>query len=424
MDIFMTKTNTKTIICCIYFALVCCVKAAEPDKSAEFTQRAKQSVYTLTRSENGYSGAGWDFLLSEGQAAQFFLLGEEHGIAENPEFSGALFDALTDSGYEHFAIEISPPMAAVLEQAAAMGLPELKAFFRQPDGNTAFFGMLEEAKMLVQVMQAAGPRNNVLWGLDYEVLGDIYLIRQLAAREKPAGAQEAFANLEQNANEARKRFSQTRNPYDLFSFSASPTLVEAVINAWPDADPATSRILNTLLETYRINQLWVREKAWESNYWRAQLLRRNMLEYWQEYLHKTTKPRVFFKFGSSHMIRGRSMTGVYDLGNLLPELAAAEKGNSFQLLVLPGRTSKTAVFNPVNMNFEAGVPKDSYAKGLERLTDLASENQFTVFNLRPLRALARSKYSFLTPELIRVIHGFDALLIMNGSTPSRNLLEK
>src|SRR5688572_8109048 len=42
--------------------------------------------------EGGPAGAGWDWLVREARAAQFTLIGEEHGIVETARFSAALFD--------------------------------------------------------------------------------------------------------------------------------------------------------------------------------------------------------------------------------------------------------------------------------------------------------------------------------------------
>src|SRR5450432_168738 len=54
-----------------------------------------------------FSGPAWDILLREGQSAYFFLLGEEHGVAQIPALTSQLLLALKPSGYQRLAIEIS-----------------------------------------------------------------------------------------------------------------------------------------------------------------------------------------------------------------------------------------------------------------------------------------------------------------------------
>src|SRR6185295_18154521 len=44
----------------------------------QLAERARESRLSVNFDGRGFSGAGWDRLISEGAAAQFFLLGEEH----------------------------------------------------------------------------------------------------------------------------------------------------------------------------------------------------------------------------------------------------------------------------------------------------------------------------------------------------------
>src|SRR5690606_38237303 len=95
-------------------------------------------------------------------------------------------------------------------------------------------------------------------------------------------------------------------------------------------------ILATLEETLEINKLWVTGEAWRSNERRAAHLRSNFLRHWKQASQAGEAPRVLLKFGASHVVRGRNMSDVFDIGALLPDLAAMEGRPSFGLLVLPG----------------------------------------------------------------------------------------
>ena len=55
------------------------------------TEIIEANRYPLVYDCEGFSGAGWDFLSSEAHYAHYFLIGEEHGIAENPILAAALF---------------------------------------------------------------------------------------------------------------------------------------------------------------------------------------------------------------------------------------------------------------------------------------------------------------------------------------------
>ena len=61
-------------------------------------------------------------------------------------------------------------------------------------------------------------------------------------------------------------------------------------------------------------------------------------------------------------------------------------------------------------------------EGLGPITSQPFPAGFTLIDLRPLRSLfsaARTKKS--DPEIMRIVHGFDAILVLTGSHPSQML---
>jgi hypothetical protein len=47
---------------------------------------------------------------------------------------------------------------------------------------------------------------------------------------------------------------------------------------------------------------------------------------------------------------------------------------------------------------------------------------FTLIDLRPIRPLVfGARHKALDADLVRVIHGFDSLLVLSGSNPSQSL---
>jgi len=171
------------------------IAQAAPDRDARLADVVAANRFRIDRDRGAFSGPGWDRLLAAGRSAHFFLIGEEHGIAENPEMAAALFSALVPAGYARLGIEISPPMATELDGAAANGPDGIRELFADPGARVAFFGMREEAEMIAAVRRAVPGRAPVLWGMDYEVVGDRRLVALLAAARKPASAEAAFADL-------------------------------------------------------------------------------------------------------------------------------------------------------------------------------------------------------------------------------------
>lgn len=402
---------------------LCAQETASKSKEDKLYERAAANRLALEFDGKSFSGPAWDRLLEEGKVAQFFLVGEEHGIAENPKLVAQLFAALSESGYSKLAIEISPTMASLLDKALAEGgMDGLRELYAEPGGQPAFFGMAEESEMLAAIKAAAGP-GPMFWGTDYEVVGDRQLIGLLQQAEKPAAAATALKALAEASTASWAKYEETRSPQYIFSFAGDPALVKAVRDSWPQPDARSATILHTLEGTLTINNLWVQGKAWESNSERAQLQRHNFLRFWRSEKERALAPKVIAKYGASHLVRGRSRTGVYDLGTLLPELAALEGGHSYSIMIVPGANSEVAVLNPSAWRYEAKAPKDGYLDGIEPLVRATYDDTFTLIDLRALRPVAGMNRGSLDEDLFRTIHGFDALLVMTGSTPSRDINE-
>ena len=395
--------------------------AAQPALADRLAEAARGARHRLDYDGARFSGPAWDLLVERGRSAQFFLLGEDHGIAENPKLAAALYAALAPAGYEKLAVEISPPMAAELDAAVtAGGVDGLRRLFADPGAQVAFFGMAEEAELLAAVRRAS-PAGPFLWGLDYEVGGDRRLIARLEGASKPAAASAALAGLKAASDASWAQYEETRSPQFIFSFSGDPALVRAVRAAWPDPDPHSGWILDTLEETFEINRLWVSQQGHESNLRRARFNRANLLRYWRAERARDRAPRVMFKFGAGHMVRGLSQTAVFDIGTLAPEIAATVGGEAYHLLVLPGAGAQVAGFDPTAWTYRPG-PAGDYGQGLEPILGQALPDAFTLIDLRPLRSLIPGhRLAAAGTDLSRLVHGFDAVLVMSGSTPSTNL---
>jgi hypothetical protein len=392
-----------------------------PSRNERIAAAASENRHRIDLAEGTFSGPGWDWLLARGREAQFFLIGEQHGIAENPKLAAALFRALAPAGYAHAAIEISPPMAAEYDRVLlAGGIDAFRRFYAEPGNQAAFFGMREEAEWLAAAVAAVPGNRPVLWGMDYEVGADRHLIRMLKAKPRPAAATTALNALETASTASWARYAETHNPQFIYSFAGDPGLVETLRAAWPRADADTRRILDTLQGTFEINQYWTQNRGWDSNARRAQLMHANFLAYWRAEKAAGRSPRLMMKMGSYHMMRGLTGTGVFDLGTLVPEIAALEGTKAFQLLVLNGPGTQTAQFDPAAFTYRSA-PESEMHDTLAPLIGRSFERGFTLFETAPLRGIARPGAEGVDNDLALAVHGFDAILILTGSTPSANL---
>ncbi|MEM7053495.1 MAG: hypothetical protein AAF446_02995 [Pseudomonadota bacterium] len=405
------------LICMLLFNHA--VLASGEDELTVAAQSHRQPIHF-----NGemFSGPGYETLLDEGRQAHFFLIGEEHGIAENPLLAAQLFRDLAEVGYRRLAIEISPPMADAVDQALADGLDGLRALYAEPGGEPAFFGMQQEAELLATIRAAVPEGEPALWGCDYEVAGDRTLLRRLSAIGPPPGAHDAFDALVRASDTGWSQWAETGNPQFVFSFSGAPELVANLRKVWPERNAEVNSILDTLEQTLIINRFWTTGQGYASNVQRGALLRKNFLAHWQTLPPNEPKPRVMAKFGASHLLRGLNTNHSWDLGALIPELAQIEGRSSVSVLVLPGVDSDIARFDPTRWSYVPAPAKDGYANGLEPIVDAAFDDQFTLIHLAPLRPRIIAQAKGLHSRLLQMAMGFDYVLIMSGSTPADELV--
>ena len=388
--------------------------------TAAITAASEAHRLPVLNDDGTFSGEGWRKLLVAGRDARFFLIGEEHGIAENPRLVSQLFSELTPAGYRRLLIEISPAMADILDEVIADGgMTGLEQFYAEPGNIPAFFGMVEEMQMLVDVRAAVPEGERAFWGADYEVAGDRALIRRLQAMEKPAAAEAPLKALADASHEGWGKHAETQDPQYIFTFSGDPELVRAVARAWPERSDEATLILEALEQTLVINQFWISGKPYQSNVARASYIRDGFLQRWQSVETADDLPKVMAKYGANHMVRGRNMTNTYDLGALMPEIAEQRGEGTVSVMILPGRNSPTAVLNAKTWTFESAPPKDGYQAGLEPLFTSLLPEGYTLFDLRAMRADTWRWARFLDDELLRVVFGFDFLLVMTGSTASQ-----
>ena len=374
----------------------------------------------LTMSEGRPAGPGWDFLVREARNARFTLIGEEHGVAETAQLSAALFGALRASGYSRMAIELSPPIAQDIEAAARRnGVPGIEEFLKTP-GIFTFYNLHEEAQFVADVV-AAGPKNErVLWGFDREIFSDRYLISKLEPKVPREGeARAAFARLKAASDSARAKNARTGNPDDLFFLAEDSATASTLRAAWPHPDLESDVVMRTIEGSLAIETAERTGGAWPYMQRRAQWGRTNFAG-----LLRTGSPKILMKFGYNHMIRGANYFNFFDIGTMADEVAALTGERAFHILVLPGPGSRQAVLGGNGFSSVASDSVDEMRAGDQRLTRLLSNANATgheVIDLRPLRGLAMRGLETWNADLVRTIHGYDAVVIWKGARASTGL---
>jgi hypothetical protein len=382
--------------------------------------------YTLELVDGHLRGPGGELLLEAGRAAQFFLLGEEHGVAEIPLVAAALFRELAAEGYGHLAIETGDGLAERLEEAARRPDPlaALARFYANHWPGAPFFTLRTEAELLVTAVDAVDGEG-VLWGLDYDILADRHALQRLRDLATSEAERRSVDRAIEVADSAFERAMTEGNPGHVMMFGGPAGVLDSLAEVFgPEPGSEADRIISLLRETRAINQHWLDGETWESNRRRAEWNKRRLGRFWFDAWDRSGEPpRVMMKFGSNHMMKGRTPTGVFDIGTVAASIADALGRPSFHLLVVGGPGTQRAQLDPTVMEYSP-VPVEitgvEWAAAL--VAGLTDPDLWTLFDLRPLRASAgRGALGDLPPALERTLFGYDAVLVLTGSTPGREL---
>jgi hypothetical protein len=385
---------------------------------ARLLEALQQNRFPLTMIDGRPAGPGWDWLVGEAKNARFTLIGEEHGVAETAQLAAALFTALRASGYSRFAIELSPPIAQDIEAAARRnGVQGIEDFLKTPNLFT-FYNLHEEARLLADVVQSSPKNERVLWGFDREIFNDRYLISKLEPKVPP-GARAAFARVKEASTNAWAQNARTGNPDDMFILAADSGLVSALRAAWPKPDAESDAVLRSLEASLAVETQERTGGAWPYMERRARLGRDNFAA-----LVRRDSSKILMKFGYNHMIRGLNYFNGFDIGSMADEVAALTGDRAFHILVLPGPGSRQAVLGGAGFGSVSSDSVDELRAGDQRLMRVLSNANATgheVIDLRPLRRLAMRGLESWNADVVRTIHGYDAVVIWKGARASTGL---
>jgi hypothetical protein len=372
---------------------------AEPLRTEDQLRSARLE---LRRTDGGaFEGRAWEQILRDGERAQFFVFGEQHGIAEILELAAALHSELAKRGYTHTAMEVGPHSTEKVEKLIRSGPGALETYLKGADRGWLFpfLGWKEEVRLAEQYVRLS-PSRDALWGIDQEFVGSApILIELLAARQKNSAQRAALAQLTAAA---------AANPQlvrDFRSFDLQP-LTDAFRK-----DPRALRII----EDYRLSgEIYGPFTVPGSNRYGANLTRENYMKrnfaaaFAKAEREEGRPPKVFLKIGANHAMRGFSATMVPALGNFLAEWGEPRGHAPLTVMV-------DCIAGP------AGSPCQPYFGTDHAIYASASSDKYTAFDLRPLRAQLRSLGGLdaKTRDLIQAFDYYVLIRDVSRATPVR-----
>ncbi|MFN3556219.1 MAG: hypothetical protein ACK4VN_09680 [Bacteroidales bacterium] len=407
---FTTKLNSTRIV--FFLTLLFLSMPAKAEDPDSILIKELQAQMHLLRVEEGLLKGG-SGLVEALIGAQFVLIGEQHGIREVPDFSGALFREAQKAGFSYLCIETDPFMASRLEQLARNGKSAFQTFNQAFPMSVPFYNWVEEFQFLEQSLAQLTDGKPRLWGIDQVFMAaPRYLFSRLAELAHDEQSRHTAKEYLDRARQAFDEVIQTGDPGKLIMVALSPHDYQKLKMAFADnPQQETHRIISGIQKSQDIYMLWFQGKQYENNRNRSRWMKSKFMEYYREAVRSEEMPRVLLKFGSGHMSRGLSKFEQYDIGNMVSELAEINGSYSLHINVVGLRGMAAQAFGPPQAFDRTASMPAVLLKALEGKTD---GDNWILLDMRPLRS--RVNPALLHP-IRDMVFGFDFYVFVPRATP-------
>ncbi len=377
---------------------------SEPDTL--FARLLNQYSYPMALTDQQFSGIGWTKLQAAIKASQFVLIGEDHGTTQIPVLTAAVADVLNPKQY---VAEIDSYTAQVLSELVKKpGLPI--AHQRRYFQGLSFYSWREEYQLL-QELEAKKIQLVGIEQINYGFAGQFFTL--LADQTKQAATK---AYLQQQAKTYQATFETCMRQHTYMR--PSEQAMDSLQMMTKSEGPAVRKMVSDFVTS---NQIYQARSGGHQE--RINLMKHNLLETLKPYLAvgEQALPTMLFKFGANHMARNLSVwSSVFDVGNLVVNLADAQGKKSLHLMVMGKQGTKAGYTDIDNLNKDV---RESYSATsypfLSPFFDRTT-TQWQVFDLRPMRrAVITDKLQLTDQYLEATVLGYDYLIIIPETTGSR-----
>ncbi len=414
--------RSKTLLVLIVVLLACSAFAQQN----KFTERLLSNRYELTIQEGRLGGSGAAVLQSALSDSQFVLIGEDHGIAQIPDFAGAMCGILGPQGFHTMAVETGPLAAAELEKwsASANGRTQLAEFEKKFPDSVPFYNFQEEFGLLKKCSSAAGMGKFHLWGLDQEFLGSPgYIFTRILETHPGKEAEAAIKDFIKKNDDARAKAAESGKPDEMFMFTVSDADVSHVDELLRKQGSA-QELFAAFTQSREIYRKFMSGDGIGSNRQRALLMKANFV---RAYAAATTAegkpPKVLFKLGGNHMYKGLNQLHNNDIGNYVLELADGQGSKSVNILILATSGSQLAfagIGKPYQPEKVDAQDKNSDIGKLKPMFENMNTQGWTMYDLRGMRK-GFSSLGSESRDVENIVFAYDFLILIPEAQPSTQI---
>lgn len=374
----------------------------------------REHTYKVSFSEGRLTGDGAELLEGALQNHQFVLVGEMHGIREVGEFSEGLFKMGKKHGFKYFALETDPWIAKKLEQLANQPMDSLAAFERKFPLSIPFYGNQSDFSFLESIVHENKGPGRKIWGLDQTFIAATrFHLHEILGKAKSDQARQLVKRHYDKAVVTFQEAMQSRDPGGVYLSKIDESAFRDLEDTFhSEQNFEALEIISGIKKSARIYRHWFEGEYYQNNRVRSRWMKNSFVRYYHEAMFRDGDlPKVFFKFGSNHATRGLTPVHIYDLGNLVSELAESRGNQSLHILfnALKGTSSNMLTGNRV---FDHTDQVDK--RILEAVGARTDKEDWILIDLRPLRSLGMKNESESFKSLV---FGFDLYVLVPNGQP-------
>lgn len=381
------------------------VPPSKEQVEAEVLKMLEESSYPIVIGPDGVGGVGAEKLLEFARQSQFVVLAEEHNTVTLPRLATSLLKQLQPSGYEYIATESGTAHARWASEPPQRGNRQAIFSFAHRYPYSLTFYRDAEANMFAEAGAISRGKGRAIWGVDQE-FGAEPALEKIVKAAPNADARAYASALLKRAHEAE---SDRTKLSDTTHFIGAILEPQELLHLQELYRPAKNRdvqwLIQDLIDSNYIYSLYRQGRGHMNSTAREDYMKRVFMdEYRRAAARDKRMPKLIFKAGHWHALRGQNPAHVFTTGNMLSELAKSNGSRAFVI--------STYIYEP-----------DGYmtkVEDLKILAKLAKPHELTLVMLEPLREkILRQRFiDNLQPKFVNLLIEADAALILGGEKSS------
>jgi hypothetical protein len=365
-------------------------------------------TYPFNIENNKLIGLGADTLKNAIRESQFFMLGEEHMSPQISELTNVLLPYFSSNGYKNFALEVGPFTAKIIQKEIKFknSLYEFNSSFyaEYKDVPIPFFDGTKDEEFIKTALK----NNFKLWGLDQEyITAPLFLLDEINSILKDSNStKELYSKAKEYLTQQLSSFNSEKENQYFEMFDSDNDFTKYIKHC---NNPKQKEIINAL----RISMDIYKQQNWNGNQVRMEYMKRNFSNNYKIAQKKDDFPKILIKMGSMHLGWGKSWLGIYDLGNMINELANYNGTKSVSINCFSRYIEEE---NGTISDYMS----DQEGKNLSLILELATKDSWTLVDNKKIIELTRNRKIKLNNDLNFLLSRYDYILFAPLKTKVKN----